>query len=106
MRIEKVFTLYEEYNQAFFKGMLPPVDIAFMNIEAYGYAIPHWSGMEVEAIILAKGMTKKEIQMTLAHEMVHVWQAEQGYKSWDHNKKFYRKAKKICRVMGWNICNF
>ena len=106
MKREKVFELYDKYNAEFFKGLLPEVEIVFADVSAFGYTIPHWSGFEVECIILAKGMTDLEIETTLAHEMIHVWQCEKGFKSWDHNKKLYKKAKKICKAKGWNLRTF
>lgn len=99
--------LYTKYNWKFFKGKLeniPIIEISLSN--AYGYTIPDWSGMFPECILIDKSLSKREKRMTLAHEMVHVWQAHKEYKSWAHNKKFNRKARKICKKMNWKFGEF
>ena len=104
MKVEKLFKLYDKYNEKFFSGKLPYVDIAIVPLtHAYGWTVV--MGQEVDIVLIAKGMKGKEIKATLLHEMIHVWQIFTERKM-THGKVFKKKAKVICKAKGFKGKNF
>ena len=96
MKIQRIFKLYDKYNEAYFAGKLDPVDIAVVDLrDAFGYTIQE--GKEVSVILIAKGMKNSQVRSTLLHEMIHVDQVRQGHKM-DHGRKFNMMAKIICNA--------
>jgi len=57
----------------------------------YGYASDYG---EIQEIALNSSNNKEEMHLTLIHEMVHVWQAQQG-KKMNHKKSFRKWENRI-----------
>lgn len=104
MKIKKVHALYDKYNKMYFKGELPFVDLAFVDMhEAFGWTFQE--GKEVVIILIAKGLKNSYVRTTLLHEMIHVDQVRRGHKM-DHGRKFKQIAKEICRAENIHYAKF
>lgn len=101
MKAKKLFALYDRYNDKYFGGKLPFVDIAYAEMsEAFGYTVQE--GKEVVIVLIAKDMKNSFVRMTLLHEMIHVYK---GHKM-DHGRKFKQIAKEICRAENIHYAKF
>ncbi len=45
------------------------------------------------------------LYVTVAHELIHVWQDQNGYKL-THGRIFKSHARRICNLTGWNFKEF
>jgi hypothetical protein len=43
---------------------------------------------------------------TMAHEMIHLYQDENGTARGHHNAQFRRLAKRVCSIHGFDLKNF
>lgn len=104
MKATKLFKLYDKYNAKFFAGKLPYVDIAVVPLtHAFGWTIV--MGDEVDIVLIANDLNKKDMEATLLHEMIHVWQTFTERKM-THGKVFNKKAKIICEAKGFDLRTF
>lgn len=47
------------------------------------------------------------VLMTMAHEMVHLHQHAKGLVTGhEHNTDFYRRARRVCNIHGWDFAVF
>ena len=97
MRMNRLFKLYDRYNEEFFNGILPFVDIVVKPLEdVYAFTMHQGDSIWIE---ISEGLNVTEEHDTLLHEMVHVWQAVTERKM-SHGKSFKNKAKQICKATG------
>lgn len=95
MKINKVYKLYDQYNEKYFKGRLAYVNITFVDMNrAFGYTIQEGRGDCF--MLLANGMKNSMVRTTLLHEMIHVDQVMKNH-GMNHGRYFKQMAKKICR---------
>ena len=59
-------------------------------------------------IAISAGMVRSTdmLMATMAHEMIHLYQDETGTARGHHNPKFLKRAKRVCRIHGFDPESF
>jgi len=92
-------SLYNKVNDRLFGSELPSVDIIKFDGSKkqfdVTYLIDGFTTTQLGGLVIgiSETLSKQEKFNTLVHEMIHVWQAENG-KAWNHGKIF----KRWCRL--------
>jgi hypothetical protein len=52
--------------------------------------------------------TREDLQSTMAHEMIHIYQRQQGIdsKRTQHNRDFRRRKRLVCKELGFDLKTF
>lgn len=89
--MKRIYKIYNKLNKRYFGNQLDFVEIKFKRLKGvYGYCTDYGEFREIE---IAKGLCNKIMRDTLLHEMIHVWQAQEGMPM--NHKKDFRKWIKI-----------
>ena len=88
----KLDTLFRKLNREIFNNELElPIFSLHYDVSMYGFHTI-WDGQNIISIMAELDWFYSST--TLAHEMIHQWQFENGYKR-DHKKRFKKIARKI-----------
>lgn len=95
--VEKLGLLFDEYNQRHFKAVLPtvPIRLSGRMKTRLGHLTLTREGAPAEITISRRHLAAHgwiEVAHTLLHEMVHLWQCDNGHPV-DHGPGFRRKAR-------------
>ncbi len=95
--LERLGRLWDELNREHFQARLAPVPIRLSGRmrTRLGELVLEESSGRAREVVLSRQHVKRdgwvEVRQTLLHEMVHQWQAENGFPV-DHRRTFRRKA--------------
>ena len=98
--IHRLETLHRELNQRHFGGQLPEIPIRLssrMKRRLGELAVDSRTGKASEITLSRRHINRhpwSEVEHTMLHEMVHQWQAENGFPV-DHRAGFRRKAREV-----------
>lgn len=94
----RLYAEYHEVNQRHFAGLLPTVPIHIRTLTEFGHLWTDDHTGQPRYIVIQEhhALTDswEKVRDTLLHEMVHVWQAAQGYRT-GHGPDFKARAKAL-----------
>lgn len=99
-KVARLRRLFAEYNHRHFGGSLPgpPIRVSGRMRTRLGHlSLGHEDGRPYELTISRRHIDRhgwEEVSHTLLHEMVHLWQHENGHEV-DHGPLFRRKAEEL-----------
>ena len=95
--VAELQNLFNEFNSCYFNNELPVISIKLCSSKSYAGIFMQPRGTKRQAHIKISTFYKFpniEIENTLVHEMVHLWQYTNNYKDW-HGDSFKRRAAEI-----------